>query len=593
MPWTPADANRHKKGLSARQRRQWSAVANSALQRCLAQGRSQSACESSAIRQANSAVGAPELSTEQQTAQRHIVINTIVTVPPSHIVLNDQSYLTAPVIMIVEGVLNHGLIQADELHPEMWNGVPITVGHPLDATGIPHSARQPDVLATCGLGHVFHTTLATSQRQGHPVTSLRGELWINLAQAAQCGAEGHQAVEMLESQTPLEVSTAFYSYAERATGSFYGVPYQEIHHRLEPDHLALLPNSTGACSIADGCGAPRLHQEACGCDDPYACACHEGDHTMEAAPPRLWNRMLAMFQLRTHQDGAEVLTIEQTDMDLREALYGALAREMGEGVNMTPYFIQDLDVANQAFTYREGERLKRRRWQMEEGLLVLAPDSEDVQRETLYHPVTGSSGPSAETPPGPTTQEAQDPLEEEDAPMPTDAIKRRVDALIANERRHWTELDRADLEALPELLLMKLEQQPLAAPPAAPPARIAEAFAGIDGEAADEMVTEFLQRKELLVAAALQIEKRPDDWTEENLRAMRVRQLEQYLVVAGQDLPLRPGQQVTREVVREVRNYVGRGLPHVRGQDDDDQPPPPPDTFKLVVERQKAMGMLS
>jgi hypothetical protein len=54
MPWTAADAKRHVKGLTPKQARQWSHVANAALSRC--QDAGESDCEGRAIRQANSVV---------------------------------------------------------------------------------------------------------------------------------------------------------------------------------------------------------------------------------------------------------------------------------------------------------------------------------------------------------------------------------------------------------------------------------------------------------------------------------------------------------------------------------------------------------
>jgi len=56
MPWDVSDVDRHKKGLTDAQKKQWVAVANDVLQRCLDEGGSQSDCEASAIRQANAAV---------------------------------------------------------------------------------------------------------------------------------------------------------------------------------------------------------------------------------------------------------------------------------------------------------------------------------------------------------------------------------------------------------------------------------------------------------------------------------------------------------------------------------------------------------
>jgi hypothetical protein len=54
MPWTVADVDAHKKGLSAKQQRQWVHVANDVLARCQAAG--EEGCDGKAIRMANSAV---------------------------------------------------------------------------------------------------------------------------------------------------------------------------------------------------------------------------------------------------------------------------------------------------------------------------------------------------------------------------------------------------------------------------------------------------------------------------------------------------------------------------------------------------------
>lgn len=56
MPWGIDDVDRHNKGLTDKQKRQWVGVANSALQSCLDEGRERDVCEASAIKQANSVV---------------------------------------------------------------------------------------------------------------------------------------------------------------------------------------------------------------------------------------------------------------------------------------------------------------------------------------------------------------------------------------------------------------------------------------------------------------------------------------------------------------------------------------------------------
>jgi uncharacterized protein YdaT len=54
MPWTTKDVDKHKKGLTAAQKKKWVTIANNALSQCMKGGGNQSDCEASAIRIANS-----------------------------------------------------------------------------------------------------------------------------------------------------------------------------------------------------------------------------------------------------------------------------------------------------------------------------------------------------------------------------------------------------------------------------------------------------------------------------------------------------------------------------------------------------------
>ena len=113
------------------------------------------------------------------------------------------------------------------------------------ATGQAVSARSPDVLSACGVGHVFHARLGQGLRRGHAVASLVGELWINLADATRCGGEALQAVQMLEAQQPLECSTAFYPDVEPQRGVFHGTPYTRSLYPLTPGSSGLAPECRG------------------------------------------------------------------------------------------------------------------------------------------------------------------------------------------------------------------------------------------------------------------------------------------------------------------------------------------------------------
>jgi hypothetical protein len=78
MPWTVKDVDRHKKGLTDKQKETWVKVANSALKRCQDKGGDD--CEASAIRQANSVVGQQKESGAEYKAHTMSTNNVLISV---------------------------------------------------------------------------------------------------------------------------------------------------------------------------------------------------------------------------------------------------------------------------------------------------------------------------------------------------------------------------------------------------------------------------------------------------------------------------------------------------------------------------------
>ena len=54
MPWTTADVDKHKKGLTEAQKRKWVSIANAVRNRCLQGDGEPSYCDALAIKFANS-----------------------------------------------------------------------------------------------------------------------------------------------------------------------------------------------------------------------------------------------------------------------------------------------------------------------------------------------------------------------------------------------------------------------------------------------------------------------------------------------------------------------------------------------------------
>jgi len=54
MPFTVDSVNKHRKGLTDKQKKAWVRIANRALKTCMAEGKSTEDCDGTAIRIANS-----------------------------------------------------------------------------------------------------------------------------------------------------------------------------------------------------------------------------------------------------------------------------------------------------------------------------------------------------------------------------------------------------------------------------------------------------------------------------------------------------------------------------------------------------------
>jgi hypothetical protein len=168
------------------------------------------------------------------------------------VVENGQRWLVAPMTMIRVGVLNGSkgalYYPASEIarNYRAWHGVPLTLDHPTDPITNEHlSAREPGVVQRLGLGEVRNPSVADR--------SLKAEAWFREDRLRQVAP---QVLVSLKRGRPIELSTGLFTNNEPARpGSHHeGKPYTHIARDYRPDHLAVLVNVPGACSLRDGCG---------------------------------------------------------------------------------------------------------------------------------------------------------------------------------------------------------------------------------------------------------------------------------------------------------------------------------------------------
>jgi len=164
--------------------------------------------------------------------------------------LDGREYLVAPLSLIVPGVLpgSRGPLfyPPSEVYNSApsWNRVPLTLGHPTQ-NGQNVSARAAGVLNRLGLGFVK----SPSFTQG----KLRAEGWFDVQNTRRIAP---QVYDSLKAGRPVELSTGLFTDNElAANGSHHnGHQYTHIARNYRPDHVAVLVNEIGACSLRDGCG---------------------------------------------------------------------------------------------------------------------------------------------------------------------------------------------------------------------------------------------------------------------------------------------------------------------------------------------------
>lgn len=166
--------------------------------------------------------------------------------------LHGRPYYVAPVKMIVPGVLNgsegKGFYSAEENRKKVnaWNGRPLmATSHP-KRDGRFVSALSPDIFDKQYVGDVFNAEV-------NDAGELIAEAWFDVDKTRKVD---DRIVKNLESGKPIELSTGLGLDKKPAEegATFNGESYDWVATNYDPDHLAILTESIGACSIKDGCG---------------------------------------------------------------------------------------------------------------------------------------------------------------------------------------------------------------------------------------------------------------------------------------------------------------------------------------------------
>lgn len=162
----------------------------------------------------------------------------------------DGKSIVVPGVMALAGVMNRALLPREEIEKSVaaWNGIPLVLRHPMkDGVHVPMATPGAN---TVRIGYVTNVRLDGLK--------LRADYCFDSDALTRIG-EGAALVTRLKSGQMIEQSTAYKHDFIVNTGIHNGRAYDGIQRNIVPDHVAILPDQLGACSVFDGCGVLQVN----------------------------------------------------------------------------------------------------------------------------------------------------------------------------------------------------------------------------------------------------------------------------------------------------------------------------------------------
>lgn len=437
-----------------------------------------------------------------------------------------KTHTVVPLVALVEGVIQGvnaptpEFVSAEAMAKTVqgWNGRPVVIDHPR-VNGELVSANLPEVLETELVGQIFNARVDDGK--------LKMEAWIDNSRE---GVERiNSTLEKVKAGEMVELSTGFFADVVQSTGKFEGEDFSALLTNIVPDHLAILSEGVGACSIADGCGANRVNEVG------KECSCKGGDKdeaptvALDKESKSLLEKVASFFSPRSNR----------TREDEHYALSNALEKSVG-----TSDWFYIFATTDEYVVYMTYKGLFQRSYKFaEDGSVTLGEDEIEVRPDTDFVPLESHK---------------------ENHMSNTDKVK----GLIANTATKFTEEDQQWLEGLEDEQLDRLtpNEAPKVEPAAPPSFEVLLAAAPSDiRESLDHGRKLFLNERTALIEGIKANER--NEFTEEELNKFDFNTLERLAKVANVD------------------SFVGRGVPRAHQSADDVNAAPAP---MLVFETKSA-----
>ena len=374
--------------------------------------------------------------------------------------LDGKECLVVPAIAMQEGVMNNIFYPAEEInaYPETWNGRPVTINHPVDANNNFISAGNAKVIETQAIGIVLNAKTEDSK--------LKCDFYLDIEKCNRINRD--DIITHFEDGNMMECSTGLFTddvlkagvdrtkiknYAMKhnkknlnfRTNVFNDKPFSSIAINFRPDHIALLPDEVGACSIEDGCGALRNNQKEncdCGCADCVA-KLNEGSSNMSKLTNldyKSKSELTGQLNHIWHHAKKNNLKLNELSHDdirsqIRGEVYDAMKPSEDE-------WIWIVEVYTDTFVFEWQGSYYRMSYSVTSDIVSIGDEMTEVVRTTSYNPVASPVSSNADS-----TGEAEQPSANSNKENPLNK-EDLINSLIANSNNQFTEEDREFLSGL-------------------------------------------------------------------------------------------------------------------------------------------------
>lgn len=168
--------------------------------------------------------------------------------------IDGVDFTVAPATFMVEGVHagSSGPVfySREELakDPSKYNKFPVVNIHPKKENNYISASEVPEE----HIGFMDNTVFNES------TLSLDTEVWIENSKAKK---KDKRILANIAKKEKMEVSIGIAGDLLANSGVWNGIPYHSIVTNIDPDHLAILVDGIGACSIACGCGLLQVNEK--------------------------------------------------------------------------------------------------------------------------------------------------------------------------------------------------------------------------------------------------------------------------------------------------------------------------------------------